>query len=686
MSSSPVERFESVSSEADEFSSFSEAADSDRVAQRLPDFVSFPVCFPVRPKNREPSSSSTIPELAQRTGLSAKEVRALQERFFKIAPRGYMTREQFRSTLGMLGMTPNDYLPNRMFAVFDADKDGVLTFAEYLKSFAVLLRGSEEERMKLSFQLSDSSGTGGLTFSDFKALLNACWTTTTALLDSGGDLDASEIQEMFYEISAGSPVISLDQYSEAVRSNVRLLSILGLTARPTQSLETSVLSEVGGGGELLSQLRADLCELRADLVKKNGDNSVIEKLTEILNKKSQPPSPSSAANVLLVGVNNKTTEASKKGGGRKMLFGPRKGLAVHFGHENWNMVLSMMIGIRLAVGRASFEINRPLTNVDFDVKDKFSIVPQMSNFLDSKVSSKVKVTRFIDYAPLVFRKLREELAGITEDDYTRSVGPEQLLGNMVLGNLSSLAELSTEGKGGAFFYYTADGRFMIKTVSPTEKRLLKQMLKEYYMHLKENKESLIVRFYGLHGLRVKSDPILFKQGKYRNDQKIFFVVMGNLFNTSLEVHKRFDLKGSWVGRSVGGVVDPTLALKDNDFVELGEKISVGPDAKQKLHILIKNDLLFFSKHNIVDYSLLLGIHIAPPGTVVTPDSYAKGFPSVDGTRVYYLGIIDILCQYDTKKKLETFFKSIRFDRKGISAVPALEYADRFLDFISSHIV
>merc|ERR1712107_261414 len=33
------------------------------------------------------------------------------------------------------------------------------------------------------------------------------------------------------------------------------------------------------------------------------------------------------------------------------LMGPKKGLAVHFGHENWNMVLSMMIGICMSVGR-----------------------------------------------------------------------------------------------------------------------------------------------------------------------------------------------------------------------------------------------------------------------------------------------------------------------------------------------
>lgn len=34
--------------------------------------------------------------------------------------------------------------------------------------------------------------------------------------------------------------------------------------------------------------------------------------------------------------------------------------------------------------------------------------------------------RFIDYAPVVFRKLRE-VAGVSSAEYLRSVGPEQLV-------------------------------------------------------------------------------------------------------------------------------------------------------------------------------------------------------------------------------------------------------------------
>ena len=638
-------------------------------------------------------SGRLIESLSTETGLTVKEVQALRDRFSKIAPRSYMSREQFKQTLGMLGMTPNDYIPNRMFSVFDTNGDNRLTFEEYVRAFAILLRGSEEARLNLSFRLADARGTGSLCYEDFKALVIACQSTSAALLESNSDWSISEpeIQALFSEIASTETTISISDYVEAVRTNAKFLSIIGLTGRRFGGGGVSPPASPTGAFEELNRLKADLTKLRSEL---EAGTSAVDAVEDLIQRYTLSP-PAAISRPTSRPSSPQVPGAHIPTRGRKML-GPKKGLAVHFGHENWNMVLSMMIGIRLAVGRASFEINRPVTSVDFFVKDKFSIVPQLSNILDSKISSSIKVTRFIDYAPLVFRKLREEISGISEAEYTRSVGPEQLLGNMVLGNLSSLAEQTTEGKGGAFFYYTADGRFMIKTVTRTEKHLLKNMLRDYYHYLSKNKNSFIVRFYGLHGLRLKRDPLVFRQGKYRKDEKIFFVVMGNLFNTPLEVHRRFDLKGSWVGRSTSSeasIRDPTIALKDNDFVAHKEDVNVGPIGRQVICEQLKKDTEFFASRNIIDYSLLLGVHdrrivtdnIAGQTPIEEEVGQGRSFSSIDGSCVYYLGIIDILCEYDAKKKLENVFKSIRYDSKGISAVPAREYADRFYTFISSHI-
>ncbi|KYK67601.1 phosphatidylinositol-4-phosphate 5-kinase, partial [Toxoplasma gondii TgCatPRC2] len=121
-----------------------------------------------------------------------------------------------------------------------------------------------------------------------------------------------------------------------------------------------------------------------------------------------------------------------------------------------------MVGIRLAAGRASSEPQRAIERYDFVMKEKFSILPNTGMVKSISDRRSLFAVRFVDYAPMVFRRLRERFH-ISSETYVRSVGPEQLLGNLLLGNLSSLSELVSEGRSGALFYYTADGKFMIKT-------------------------------------------------------------------------------------------------------------------------------------------------------------------------------------------------------------------------------
>lgn len=53
-----------------------------------------------------------------------------------------------------------------------------------------------------------------------------------------------------------------------------------------------------------------------------------------------------------------------------------KGFVVHFGHESWNMVINIMVGIRLAGSRAMSEPHRAVEPYDFLMKEKFSVLPK----------------------------------------------------------------------------------------------------------------------------------------------------------------------------------------------------------------------------------------------------------------------------------------------------------------------
>ena len=94
----------------------------------------------------------------------------------------------------------------------------------------------------------------------------------------------------------------------------------------------------------------------------------------------------------------------------------------------------------------------------------------------------------------------------------------------MMGEVNSMTSLTSQGKSGSFFYYTADGKYMLKTIQYREYKFLRQILEDYYYYIKKNPETLITKFYGLHKLIEKD-----KDGDVVN--KSYFVIMANIFNT-----------------------------------------------------------------------------------------------------------------------------------------------------------
>jgi len=82
--------------------------------------------------------------------------------------------------------------------------------------------------------------------------------------------------------------------------------------------------------------------------------------------------------------------------------------------------------------------------------------------------------------------------------------------------------------------------------------------------------------------------------------------MKSVFNTDKEIHKIWDLKGSTLGRRAkrGDGVS-----KDLDFVDEGRKLSVGPRTKVAMMAQLKKDADFLARMHIMDYSLLVGVHL-----------------------------------------------------------------------------
>lgn len=104
-------------------------------------------------------------------------------------------------------------------------------------------------------------------------------------------------------------------------------------------------------------------------------------------------------------------------------------------------------------------------------------------------------------------------------------------------------ERVSEGKSGAFFYFTQDCKDVVKTMTHEE---LVSILPQYTTYIQQHDNTFITRFFGCHAITM--------YGK-----TVFFMVMQSVFDTTLQIHERFDLKGSWVGRLEGRKPTGTIA-------------------------------------------------------------------------------------------------------------------------------
>lgn len=159
--------------------------------------------------------------------------------------------------------------------------------------------------------------------------------------------------------------------------------------------------------------------------------------------------------------------------------------------------------------------------------------------------------------------------------------------------------MGSPGKSGSFFYYSQDYRFIIKTIHHSEHLFLRSILKHYYTHIRNHPNTILSRFIGLHRVKLP------------RGRKIHFVVMGNIFPPSKDIHEIYDLKGSTLGRQVTPEeirTNPRVVRKDLNWIQSGHRLYLGPEKRGLLMEQLIEDVSFLEKLFIMDYSLLVGIH------------------------------------------------------------------------------
>ncbi|XP_026075299.1 phosphatidylinositol 4-phosphate 5-kinase type-1 beta-like isoform X1 [Carassius auratus] len=355
---------------------------------------------------------------------------------------------------------------------------------------------------------------------------------------------------------------------------------------------------------------------------------------------------------------------------------------------------AIQLGIGYSVGNMTSKPDRDVLMQDFYVVESVFLPSEGSNLTPAHHYPDF---RFKNYAPLAFRYFRE-LFGIKPDDYLYSICKEPLI------------ELSNPGASSSWFYLTSDDEFIIKTVQPKEAEFLQKLLPGYYMNLNQNPRTLLPKFYGLYCIQC-------------GGVNIRLVVMNNVLPRSLKMHYKYDLKGSTYKRRASRKerAKPSPTFKDLDFQEMHEGLYFDADTYSALMKTLQRDCRVLESFKIMDYSLLLGIHVldrklrgrggigdskrqggqkvlystaresiqgdgkAAEPLPDTDDDTLGGIPAKhkDEKLLIFLGIIDILQSYRFIKKVEHSWKALVHDGDTVSVHRPNFYADRFLKFMGT---
>ncbi|CAF4715504.1 unnamed protein product, partial [Rotaria sp. Silwood2] len=145
------------------------------------------------------------------------------------------------------------------------------------------------------------------------------------------------------------------------------------------------------------------------------------------------------------------------------------------------------------------------------------------------------------------------------------INPQTLKSHICDGELKEIVNPSNSG---SLLYLTFDSTFLIKTVRDYDAKFIQQkFLNEYYNYVKNTPGTFISKLFGCFGYI----PYLSQQKSITVDSfTLRFAIFSNFIPTNIEIHEKYDLKGSSYKRDASSTEKhkTSATFKDNDFCEI----------------------------------------------------------------------------------------------------------------------
>ncbi|XP_052222171.1 neuronal calcium sensor 1-like isoform X2 [Dreissena polymorpha] len=156
--------------------------------------------------------------------------------FLKECPTGELKQEEFESIYQQFFPhgSPKKFAAY-VFNIFDTNKDGHISFKEFICALSVTSRGSLDEKLDWAFSLYDVDNDGYITRPEMIEIIDAIYSMVGSLLELPKDEDTPEkrANKIFQQMDANKDgMLSKDEFREGSKCDPWIVQALTIDTGP----------------------------------------------------------------------------------------------------------------------------------------------------------------------------------------------------------------------------------------------------------------------------------------------------------------------------------------------------------------------------------------------------------------------------------------------------------------------
>uniref|UniRef100_A0A914W8Z4 EF-hand domain-containing protein n=1 Tax=Plectus sambesii TaxID=2011161 RepID=A0A914W8Z4_9BILA len=181
-------------------------------------------------KNTSKLSPADVKELESLTYFDRKELRQWYKDFVRDCPSGKLKMDEFQSIYKQFFPhgDPSKFA-TFVFNVFDENKDGYISFREFIGALSITSRGTLDEKLDWAFSLYDVDKDGYITKEEMVNIVDAIYSMVGTMIDLPKDEDTPQkrVEKIFAHMDKNSDGrLTSDEFKEGSKSDPWIVQAL----------------------------------------------------------------------------------------------------------------------------------------------------------------------------------------------------------------------------------------------------------------------------------------------------------------------------------------------------------------------------------------------------------------------------------------------------------------------------